>query len=522
MPRRLRRELLALLALAAAVLAAARHLILEPGLALQDPAALRQLLGLAQLQRLLTGQQGWSEAWLGWPVGPGFVQADWQLGPALLAWPMGALGIGFHVQYSALAVAGMLLTAWTCHRLAQAMLGAGPHTLLTGVVGGLAPFLLGLGTPLDLVHGELSVGGTLLLGLGLQRERPWLAGLGGLVLACSAHMGWQQGAYAALLGLAVLSVAGWRRWAAGRTLLAGAAGASLGIAGLLPAALPYLHHGFTHQAGWLASTPWERWLIPLVFLLGVLAARGAQLLAARLPPRWAVVSAAPLLLVVVLPSPSGRDRPAPGIPEIYVGLEAGPPGPLYERFTSLPERCACDAAPRLAAALLHERPLVGGEWAWDHAGLRALEGLAGRFPEARSAELLRILGVAVVIEHAPVSGPPPAGASCQRVHQHRLCALEPLFPDGLPEEHEVQTLGRGPVVGLRWSTPPRAERLELRCEGQQPWRSSTLAWWIVAKLRHGADPPWMDVYLPQPCTTVPEASEGSPLPLYAVSTGGPS
>ena len=111
MPRRLRRELLALLALAAAVLAAARHLILEPGLALQDPAALRQLLGLAQLQRLLTGQQGWSEAWLGWPVGPGFVQADWQLGPALLAWPMGALGIGFHVQYSALAVAGMLLTA---------------------------------------------------------------------------------------------------------------------------------------------------------------------------------------------------------------------------------------------------------------------------------------------------------------------------------------------------------------------------------------------------------------------------
>lgn len=512
-----RLDLLPLLVLGLVVVCAARNLLLEPDLLMQPPGALVELMGIEQLQRLLTGQQGWDEAWLGWPVGPGWVQQDWQLMPALLAWPLGALGIGPEGQLAVLAVAGMMLTAWACHLAARALLGAGTHTWVAGAVGGLAPLLLGVGTPLVLVHGELSVGGALLVGLGLSRRRPLLAFLGGLALASSAHMGWQQGAHAVLLGALALTWAVWRRAGDAHGILAGSAGLLLGLTGVGLVGLPTLRHAAAHQASWSPQTPTIGWAVPVVMLLGLTAALGARWMAERLPSSWRPFPAVSVMILLALPSWGRTDQAAPGIPEVYVGLEAAPPGPLYERFTSMHARCVCDGTPHLAAALLHERPIAGGRWAWDDPGIRSFEAMAGRFPEAQAAELLRTLGVAMVIEHTPVTGPPPAGASCQRVHDHRLCALEPTHPAGLPQPHQVETLGHGPVVGLRWTTAPSSKRLELRCEARPPWRTSTEAWQVLAQLRDGPEPPWVDIYLPEPCPTVPEASEGSPLPLYAVN-----
>jgi hypothetical protein len=514
-----RRELVALLVLGLVVLAATRHLVLEPGLALRDPHALRDLLALEQLQRLVTGQQAWGDAWLGWPAAPSVAQADWLLGQALLDLPVAALDLG--TRYALLALLGMLATAWLAHRIATAWLGSGPHSWVAGAFAGLAPVLLGLGTPLGLVHSEAVLGGALLLGSGLSGRRPLRAGLGGALLAGSPHLGWQHGAHGVVL-LLVLSVLAIRRsWGDGRSLGAASAGLLLGLVSLLPPALATLDYACGHQASWSPSLPGQRWWVLAVMAAGLALAAGMRWRGlARIPPAWQPLPAVLLLgcLLAALPSPGAGDRPTPGIPEVYLGLDAAPPGPLYERFTHMPERCACDPGPRLAAALLHGRPIVGGHWAWDDPGLVALEATARRFPEAQAAELLGILGVTMVIEHAPLSGAPPDGTSCQRVGDHRLCAIEPLFPQGLPREDEVQPLGHGPVVGVRLLELPSADRLELRCPGQRPWRTTTHAWEVVAKLRHGAEPPWFDLYLPQPCSTVPEISEGSPLPLYTVAS----
>lgn len=513
----MRRELLALLVLGLVVVVAARHLVLEPTLVLQDPQALRDLLALEQLQRLLTGQQAWGEAWLGWPVQPSVAQTDWLLGQALIALPLPGLGLAG--RYGLLALLGMVATAWLGHRVAVAWLGSGPESWVAGAFAGLAPLLLGLGTPIGLVHSEATLAGALLLGSGLAAKGPRRSGLGAALLMLGAHLGWQHGLHGVVLLLALAGLAIARRWGDRRSLGAAMLGLALGGASLLPPARAALTLAINHHATWSPALPGQRWWVLPVMAAGLaLAAAMRRHGLARIPPAWQPLPVLGVLavLLVLLPSPRVGAGPAPGIPEIYIGLEAAPPGPVYERFTRMPERCACDPAPRLAAALLHGRPLAGGHWAWEHPGLASLEATARHFPEAQAAELLRILGVAMVIEHAPLSGSPPAGASCQRVGDHRLCALEPIFPEGLPEDHELRTLGHGPVVGLRLLKAPAADRLEIRCDGQRPWRTSTEAWEVVAKLRHGAEPPWLDILLPEPCATVPELSVGSPLPLYAV------
>jgi len=513
----LRRELAALIVLGLAVLVAARHLLLEPGFATQDPTALGELLAIEQLQRVVTGQQAWGEAWLGWPVGPGVAQADWLLGQALLAWPLA--GLDPASAYALLALLGIFATAWVGHRAAAELMGPSPATWIAGAAAGLAPILLGLGTPLGLVHAWVPIAGALLLGRGLSRSRPWQAGLGAALLAGSAHWGWQQGLHALILLLVVAGLAAARRWGDRRTLLAAAIGQTVGLVSLIPPALAVLALVGPQHARWDPVLPGARWGVLPVAALGLAA---AALLTrrelARLPaigrPVLVVILLVPMLLVA--PSPTDHPRHGHTIPEVYVGLEAIVDGPLYERHTALPHRCTCDRGPARAAALLHGRPMVGGSWAWDSAALAELEAVARRFPEAQAAELLRILGVTVVIEHAPVSGPPPDGASCQRVADHRLCVLEPMVSGGLPVLQEVETMGHGPVVGLRFTTPPSADRLQLRCEQQRPWRTTVEAWSVLSHLRQGPSATQLDVYLPEPCPTVPNVSEGSPLPLYAV------
>jgi hypothetical protein len=621
----LRRELPALLVLGAATVVATRPLAWRWDQVLYQRDALFGLLAMKQLQDHLASALPWGEPRMGWPIEPGFAQADWMLGQALLAMPLEALGLHPIDAYRLLVLLGLLATAWVCHLAAQALLGPGPHTWLAGLIGGLGPAQLCHAQHVNLVHHEWAVGGTLLMAIGLARQRPWLAALGGLAVGLGFHFGFYMGLHGLLLAGVLLAVAAIAR----RIRLAGglAAGAGLvaGSLSFLPIGLSYARYARQHQAwmdpgeltteswdlastlhpisgawlhrpllselatpimdppnpGYLAvlmalvglalvrrrglvwlgvalagllaallslgpSLMWDgheiglpgpyrllaalpggeglrapaRWLALSFAAVGLFAAAGARGLLSRLPAAWRPVAALPILLLLLGEVPVVETGPREQIQghSVYLALEAMPAGPLYEHFHGIYGTCHCDGAPRLAEALEHRRPIVGGRWARESAALRAIEGLAGRWPAAEAAEMLSILGVPVVIEHPPVMGSPPSGASCAMVDDHRVCALEPQFPGGLPRESQVETLGHGPVVGLRLLSSPESRRLEIRCERQRPWRTTTRAWKLLAQLRHGAQPPWLDVYLPTPCPTVPEISEGSPLPLYAVQT----
>ncbi len=506
-------ELSAPLLLGAVVLLGARAPLLSAEASMGDAALLRELSSIAQLQRVAGGAQAWSEAWLGWPQGPGLAQLDWLPLQALLAWPLRAAGLPWDAVLSGLTALGLLASAWLAWLLARRLLGEGPQAWLVGAVTALAPLLLGLGPRPSLLHAELGLGGALLLARGLAERRALSAGAGAALLAGASHAGWWQGGLGALLALVVLGVAIAGRWGDARSRGAAVVGALLGALSLLPVALPMLDFAARTGASPAPGSP-LRWAIPALLLLSVGMGPSLQRLALRLPPAWRPLPTVALLLGLPGAVPSPGEAPAP-LPAIYLGLEAAPPGPLYERFTAMPTRCACEGATRLRAALEHGRPLAGASAAWDTPAAEALEEVARFFPEAQSAELLRLLGVAVVIEHSPVTGPPPEGASCQEVEDHRLCVLEPLLSEGLPAPGALTPLGDGPVRGLRWRERPRGQRLEIRCEGQRPWRSTTHAWDLLGRLRYGLEAPGLEVILPEPCPSVPTVSEGSPVPLYA-------
>ncbi len=585
--------------------------------------ALFGLLAMEHLQEVLVGPRAWDAAWLGWPTQPGFTQADWMAGPALLAAPLEALGIHALDAYAAVVLLGLFATAWVCHRTAQALLGPGPHTWLAGVIGGLGPIQLSHAHHVNLVHHEWAVGGGLLLAAGLTKGRPWLAALGGLALGLAFHFGLYMGLHAGLVAAVILAVAAGTRKLQGRSTAAALGGLALGVLSFLPAAMAYARfaaaqhaqldageivaeswdlaatmrpmvgawlHGFllgegaaritdppnpgylatllalvglwrVRRGGWLwlvvvavgglaallalgpvpswggistglpgpyrlldflvAGAPLRapaRWLALSFIAVALLAAAGTLQLTRRVPPwvRGMLVCCAIAVVLGETPIADSGPRAAITPPPLYLGLQAVPEGPLYEHFQPVVDSCPCEGSMRLAAALDHGRPLVGGHWARETASQRELDTLAGRWPAAEAAELMRILAVPVVIEHPPVLGPPPDGAECQRVGDHRLCVVEPLIRGGLPKTESVETLGTGPVVGLRWLEPPTGRRLEIRCERARPWRTSTRPWRLVAMLRQGSEPAWTDVFLPVPCTTVPEVSEGSPLPLYGV------
>ncbi len=616
-------ELAALLVLGAAALLAGRPWACSGDQVFIQRDALFSLLAVEHLQEVLVGSRPWDAAWLGWPMQPGFAQADWMAGQALLARPLAFLGMHPLDVYELLVLLGLLATAWACHRTASALLGPGPHTWLAGIIGGLGPLQLSHAQHLNLVHHEWAVGGGLVLALGLTRQRPRVAALGGLLLGLSFQFGLYMGLHAALVGFIVLAVGVVARRPGWRCALASIGGAALGLSLFLPVALAYTHfaatQGATLDPGEVVAESWDlaatlgpmvdawlhrplvqegarrlmdppnpgysvlllagiglwqvrrggwawasialvgtvaallalgprpawggepigvpgpyallsllpvgdalrapaRWLALANIAAGLLAAAGVMRLTLRLPGalRPVLVVVCALAVLGETPTAESGSRQQLEPPLLYADLDAVPEGPVYEHFQPTVDGCGCEGSPRLAAAIAHGRPLVGGRWARETPALRELENLAGRWPAAEAAELIRILGVPVVIEHPPVLGPPPQGAACQRVDVHRLCVVEPLYQGGLPDETAVEPLGTGPVVGLRFLSPPTQRRLEIRCERERPWRTSTRPWRLVASLRHGQEPPWVDVYLPTACATLPEVSEGSPLPLYRV------
>jgi len=75
-------------------------------------------------------------------------------------------------------------------------------------------------------------------------------------------------------------------------------------------------------------------------------------------------------------------------------------------------------------------------------------------------------------------------------------------------------------VALRFAASPADRRIEVRCPGQPPWRSSVAVWETLARVRRGPAAASFDVHLPQPCPGVPAWSGGGAEPLRERRAGG--
>lgn len=243
-------------------------------------------LATEHLQDVLLHGAPWRDAPLVWPLGYGTANADWQAGEALLGLPLRMSGVDPSRAALLLAFAGVLLSGFLGHRLARALLGVGPHTWLAGALIGLNATVMVHLQHVNLIHHELMFGGLLALGLGLERDRPGLAGLGGVLLALSFHLGIYMGVHAVFAGGGLAAAAALAGRGARRTWGAAAAGAA--VAGLT--VLPVL--GLYHEAdqwlkatipqGELENTSWDPTTLARPNLESWLYGRGEGL-AARMP-----------------------------------------------------------------------------------------------------------------------------------------------------------------------------------------------------------------------------------------------
>jgi hypothetical protein len=197
------------------------------------------LVTMQHLQGALLDGRDWTRGPLAWPLDGSVAQTDWVLGQALLALPLRLLGLDPAVTHDATVVLGLFFTAWACHKLAEALLGSGPHTWIAGIAGGLNPVQMAHAQHTNLVWHAPTVLGGLLLALGLHRRAPATAFAGGLVLGLGGHFGFYVAQHDALVAACVLLVfvaAGFQP-PAGRALGTGIAGSIAGFATLIPPAL---------------------------------------------------------------------------------------------------------------------------------------------------------------------------------------------------------------------------------------------------------------------------------------------
>lgn len=191
-------------------------------------------LATEHLQDVVLRGASWRDAPLGWPLGYGTANADWQAGQALLDLPLRLAGVDPSRAALLLAFAGLLSTGFLGHRLARALLGRGPHTWLAGLGVGLSPVCLSHLQHVNLIHHELMIGGALLLGAGLSKDNQIYAGFGAAALGLSFHLGMYMGVHAALVGAALVGAAALARQGSRPTWTAALIGGGLAALTVLP------------------------------------------------------------------------------------------------------------------------------------------------------------------------------------------------------------------------------------------------------------------------------------------------
>lgn len=236
---------------------------------------------------------------LAWPLRYPATNADVVLGEGIL----GALVPGDPlVRNDVIAVLGLLLTAWTAHRLARALTGPGWHTWIAGIMAGLGPLQVLHLQHVNLVHHEGVVLTGLFAGLALTGRPAYALGAG-----LAAATSWMFGVYLGLQATAVL----------GCVLVTGLVcrrGDRASFLALIAAFLVSL------GAGWALTAPWRASADLYEIHVDESELRdGSWHLADTLAPLEGVALHAPLDAVWPPPSISRRTNPAnPGY--VAVGL----------------------------------------------------------------------------------------------------------------------------------------------------------------------------------------------------------
>jgi hypothetical protein len=244
MSERARHEALAIAVLTAAALVAARPWFTGVS---GHRDRLFHSVALRRLQDVILHGGDWRESQLAWPLENGVAQADWLLGPALLALPLEVAGVDPAHQHTFLQILAMITTGWATHRIAVALLGYGPHTWIAAIGGGASTYALSHGPHVNLVHHELGIGGALLLAHGLRDGRPGRAAAGAFLAALSAHFGVYMGVHGVASAALVLLLGAAVGWRSARAQAAGWIGLAAGAATFAPVAAVYREHARTYE-----------------------------------------------------------------------------------------------------------------------------------------------------------------------------------------------------------------------------------------------------------------------------------
>lgn len=256
-----RRELWALLVLSGASAAACWPWWVPGRVVFGQRDTAFTVLASRHLQRALLGEHSWSQGPLGWPMPWSVTQADFTAGQGVLALPLETVGIEPFAAMNLVAFLGILLTAWCCHLLVQALLGPGPHSWVAGVAAACHPMHLAHAQHVNLIHHEWMVLGALLLGWGLNTRRPELAFVGGLALATAPWFGLYMGMHAAMVAVFLVLGAALARRGDGRSWLGVGLGLGLGVLAFAPVLATYARVGFLFDVftdpGSLAAWSWD-------------------------------------------------------------------------------------------------------------------------------------------------------------------------------------------------------------------------------------------------------------------------
>ena len=198
-------------------------------------------------------------------------------------------------------------------------------------------------------------------------------------------------------------------------------------------------------------------------------------------------------------------RPMPAIsvaeltpPRIYGQLQSLPAGAVVDLVEGR-RTCPHNITHRLAAALDHRRPLMGGLYSRRIDSLVQLNRRMLGWPSADTIELFETLGVVAVIEHS-TEYPAPPGLSCTEAALHRICTLSPR---SLPPVDALEPVEDGPVDALWWTdAPPPRGAIHVTC-GEDDWVLHWRTWQTISRLRQGTTGAAFEVVLPERCAGVP-------------------